>query len=141
MPTLGKPAGVQNWRKKMTISEVQALGQILNSTFGKSSSPTGTWSLKASLAGDTLTIRYMTFVNFAGEIGLRSQVPRLTDEAVKRIGAYVAEIKSGFKDASGRSLKIKDTGRMEDNIELLQSTARCARKTAYYRFNKTFEIT
>lgn len=124
----------------MKMNEVQALGQILDSTFGRSSSPTGTWSLKASLAGDTLVVKYTTFVNFAGELGLNSQVPRFADEAAKRINAYMAEVKSSFKEATGRSLKSKDVGG-SDNIELIQSTARSARKTAYYRFHRTFEVT
>jgi hypothetical protein len=139
MPKPGRPAGVPNWRKKMQMNEVQALGQILDSSFGKSSSPTGTWSLKSSLAGDTLTVKYTTFVNFAGELGLNSQVPRFADEAAKRINAYMAEVKSSFREATGRSLKSKDVGGT-DNIELIQSTAKSARKTAYYRFNRTFEI-
>ena len=49
------------------------------------------------------------------------------------------EVKSSFREATGRSLKTKDVGG-SDNIELIQSTARSARKTAYYRFHRTFEI-
>lgn len=123
----------------MKTNEINAIGQILNTTFGNSSSPSGTYSIKCSLAGSTLTVKYITVVHFASERGLYDQVQRYNFEAVQMINSCMKEIKKQFKDIAGRSLKSKDLGG-NDDVELLQSNARIPRKTAYYRFNRTFEI-
>lgn len=136
----GKQVGVHNWRKaNMKMNEISALGQIINSSFGNSSSPSGTYSIKCSLAGSTLTVKYITVVHFASERGLFEQVQRHNFEAVQMINSYMKEMKQKFKEAAGRALKSKDMGG-NDDIELLQSNARIPRKTAYYRLNRTFEI-
>lgn len=123
----------------MTIAEINELGNILNTTFGKASSPSGTYSIKASLAGSTMTVKYTTVVHFASERGLRDQVIRYSEEGAQMIDSFMREVKSHFKEAAGRSLKSKDIGGSDD-VELLQSNARIPRKTAYYRFNRSFEI-
>lgn len=123
----------------MNMNEVNTLGQIIDTTFGKSSSPSGTYSIKCSLAGNSLTVKYTTVVHFASERGLTDQVARYNFEAAQMINSCMKEIKAQFKDAAGRSLKSKDVGG-GDSVELLQSNARIPRKTAYYRFNRTFEI-
>lgn len=123
----------------MTINEVNALGQIINTTFGKSSSPTGTYSIKCDLSGNNLIVKYTTIVHFAGEQGLPPQVVRCQEEAAQMINSCMKEIKAQFKNMCGRGLKAKDVGG-GDNVELVQSNARNPRKTAYYRFNRSFEI-
>lgn len=136
---LGNLDGDLNWRNNMTINEVNILGQILNTTFGKSSSPSGTYSIKCDLAGNNLNVKYSTIVHFAGERSLPMQVVRLQDESAQMINSCMKEIKAQFKEMSGRSLKATDIGG-GDNIELVQTNARNPRKTAYYRFIRNFEI-
>jgi hypothetical protein len=135
----GNRDGVLIWRKKMKMDEVNVLGQILETGFGKSSSSSGTYSIKTSLAGNTLTVKYITVVHFASERGLTDQVARYNNEAAQMINSYMKEVKTLFKNSAGRALKTKDLGGADD-VELLQSNARAPRKTAYYRFNRTFEI-
>lgn len=123
----------------MNFNEVNVLGQIINTTFGAPASPSGTYSIKCTLAGNTLVVKYTTVVHFASERGLTDQVARYNLEGAQMVNACMKEIKKQFKDIAGRSLKAKDLGG-QDNVELLQSNARIPRKTAYYRFNRTFEI-
>ena len=123
----------------MTFNEVNILGQIIDNSYGKSSSPDGTWSIKTTLAGDVMTMKYMTVVHFATERGLGDQVQNCVSEATQRINAYLSEVKSAFKDGAGRALKTTDNGGMDD-VELIQSTARSPRKIAYYRYNRNFTI-
>ena len=139
MPKPGKRAGDRNWRKKMTFNETNVLGQIIDTSYGRSSSPDGTWSIKVQLAGDTMTMKYTTVVHFATERGLGDQVQFCVNEATQRIDAYLKEVKSAFKDAAGRTLKTTDNGGSDD-VELIQSTARSPRKVAYYRYNRSFTI-
>ena len=76
----------------MTFNEVNVLGQVLDTTYGRSSSPDGTWSIKTSLAGDTMTMKFITIVHFASERGLGDQVKIFSSEATQRINAYLKEI-------------------------------------------------
>ena len=124
----------------MTIDEINKLGQILDTSFGKSSSPGGTMSIKASIANDVLTIKYMTVVNFSSSQALRVQIMKYADEANQMINSYMKKVKSEFKTLAGRTLKSKESGVGGDNVEMIQSTLYSDRKTAYYRVNKTFII-
>ena len=123
----------------MNFNEVNVLGQIVDTTYGRTSSPDGTWSIKCQLAGDTMTMKYTTIVHFATERGLGDQVQNCVNEATQRIDAYLKEVKTAFKDASGRALKTTDNGGSDD-VELIQSTARSPRKVAYYRYNRSFTL-
>lgn len=123
----------------MTSKEINSLGQILDTTFGKSSSDDGTRSIKTSIAGNILTVKYMTVVHFGSETSMSSQVSRYANEAAQMINSYMKKVKSEFKNLEGRTLKAKDMGG-NDNVELISSTAHSLRKVAYYRVNRTFEI-
>jgi hypothetical protein len=123
----------------MTTEELNKLGQILDTTFGRSSSNDGSRSIKTSLAGNVLIIKYMTVVNFSSSQGLRVQIAKYEEEAIKMINSYMKKVKSDFKSSSGRTLKSKNAGG-GDNVEMIQSTALTDRKVAYYRVNRTFEI-
>jgi hypothetical protein len=123
----------------MNIDEVNKLGNILNTSFGKSSSPRGDFSIKCDLAGETLTLKYTTIVHFAAEKDLRDQVSRQTDESQKRLSEQLKNIKKEFKESTGRTLKTSEIS-TKDNIELIHATASSPRKVAYYRMNKTFQV-
>ena len=123
----------------MNFKDITALGQIIDTSYGRSSSPDGTWSIKTQLAGDTMTMKYTTIVHFATERGLGDQVQACVNEATQRIDAYLKEVKTAFSESAGRVLKTTDNGGSDD-VELIQSTARSPRKVAYYRYNRTFTI-
>lgn len=120
----------------MNFRENNILGNLINTTYGKGSSPSGDFSIKCDLAGDTMTLKYTTIVHFASEKSLQQQVVRCQDEAQKRLTGFLTSLKKDFKDESGRALKTTDSG-SSDNVELIQSTSNSPRKIAYYRMNHT----
>ena len=65
----------------MNFRENNILGNLINTTYGKGSSPSGDFSIKCDLAGDTMTLKYTTIVHFASEKSLQQQVVRCQDEA------------------------------------------------------------
>ena len=123
----------------MTFKENNILGNLINTTWGKYSSPSGTHSIKCDLAGQTMTFKYSTIVYFASEQSARDQFIRSAEEAIQRLDSYMGLIKSEFKEVAGTSLKTTETGGGDD-IELIQSTSNSPRKIAYYRMNKTFQL-
>ncbi len=123
----------------MDFNDVNVLGDLINTTFGKSSSPDGTYSIKCDLGGTNLTMKYSTIVHFASEASLQQQVVRCAEEATQRLNAKLAEIKKEFKAKSGNTFKATK-GNTDDNVELIQATSNSARKIAYYRMNVALEI-
>jgi len=123
----------------MTFKENNVLGNLINTTWGKYSSPSGTHSIKCDLAGETMTLKYSTIVHFASERSARDQFVRCAEEAVQRLNSYMGLLKSEFREAAGTSLKTTEVGG-NDDVELIQSTSNSPRKIAYYRMNKTFQL-
>ena len=123
----------------MTIRELNALGNLVNTTWGSYSSPKGDCSITCSLAGNTLTLKYSTIVHFASETSLRDQVVRCSEEGQQRLSDYLNRLKKDFKDATGTSLKFSNEINADD-VELIQANARAPRKVAYYRMNKTVTL-
>lgn len=121
----------------MNTNTVRIIGQILESSWGRESSPDGTFSVKYDLAGNLLTLKYTTVVHFAGESAYGPQVAEANRQAVTLINDKLAQVKKAFKDSTGDSLKTEDMGG-KDNIELIQPHA--SRRVAYYRYNHRFKI-
>ena len=123
----------------MNFSDVNVLGNLINTTYGKSSSPSGTYSITCDLAGETMTMKYTTLVHFASESGLPKQVVRCAEEAIQRLDEYLSLIKKDFKDEADHALKTTHVGG-NDNVELIQSTSNSPRKIAYYRMHRTLTV-
>ena len=90
----------------LTFRQVNILGEIFNSTWGKSIDDT--YRCKANLEGEKLIVKYTTLVYFASESGMRSQTPRLVDESNARIKDLIDATKREFKEESGETLTLKE---------------------------------
>ena len=121
----------------MNLRDVRAIGQVLDTTFGRESSPDGTFSIKYTMEEGNLILKYTTIVYFASESALRPQIDMANNQAIQLIDAKLSEAKSAVKDATGNTLRTVDLGG-SDNIELIQPQG--PRKIAYYRYNHTFQI-
>ena len=116
----------------LSIEQLNALGNILNTTFGKGSSMTGDRSVTGSVEGDKLTLKYMSIVQFASEHSLHEQASRASEESVKLLADCVKSLKKDFKAETGSALKLKDDS-SSDNIEVVSGSVHSPRKIAYYR--------
>ena len=123
----------------MTFDEVNILGNLINTTYGKSSSPAGDYSIKCDMAGDTITLKYTTLVYFVSDRGLRDQVVKCADEAKSRLDQFLSNLKKDFRDAAGSTLRTEMVSGADD-VELIQSTTNSPRKIAYYRMNHTLTV-
>lgn len=131
-------------------SDLEVLSTILNTTFGRSSSPTGTRSVTSSFGTNfegqpELTLRFQTIFHFTAadkfsqSHTIREQTNRAHDEAAQLVNERLKALKAQFKEVTGRSLKIKEVS-AEDNVEFLPSTMKAQRKSAYYRRVFKFSI-
>ena len=121
----------------MNLETVRVIGNVLETSWGKSSSPDGTYSIKYALDGNRLTLQYTMIVYFAGERSLRPQVDAANGQAIQLVDAKLGEVKGAYKTFTGSPLKLKDLGG-QDDLELIQPQG--PRKIAYYRYNHVFQI-
>jgi len=113
----------------LSTKDLNALSQIAMKGWGVSSMPN---SVNCSLAGDTVTLKYMTVVHFAADQALRSQVDRINHESIQILTKCVADLKAQFKDMTGKSIKLKEISN-KDSLEVISATNLSPRRVAYYR--------
>ena len=120
----------------LDANEVSALGQIFNHTFGYSSD---TMKVISSLHGDSLVLKYIAVIQFAGEESMQEQIPKYEKEANDAIADALSQMKSSFKERIGRAIKATEEDRDTD-VELISVSAHTPRKLAYYRMNVLLKV-
>ena len=113
----------------LTVQDTRALGQVCQTSWGKSSDNMRTTH---SLAGDILQLTMQQIVHFAREQSLELQVRNLHDESNDVFTGAIKKIKAQFKDLAGRTLKVEELDR-DWNVEMVQATSNSPRRIAYYR--------
>jgi hypothetical protein len=123
----------------LSFEEVNILGQVLNDTFGKSSTMTSsTCSIKAQLQGNTLNVSYLTVVNLVqGEI--QPQLKEQDRVSIKLTDDFIKNVKKEFKDAADHALKLKK-GDSSISIEHVSMSPYNPKKTVYYRRKTAYQI-
>lgn len=116
--------------------DIVALGQVTDSTWGQSSTDAmPTMSVKMSLTDDeTAVVKYMTVVTFQGVMS-QQRLQAEYEVAQKAVDAYIKSVKSGFKELTGRNIKLKLI-ELEPTLEIIDinsfSPIRTVR-TSYYK--------
>lgn len=128
---------------ELSIQDVNALGNVLNSTFGKSSTPSTTHAISVKpriVNEDTLLITYMTVVNFASYSNVMPQRREHEQDGIKVINECLRAIKAQFKEDTGKTISFKEKTR-EDSVEMLYSQPYVnQRKVCYFRVVAAFEF-
>jgi len=120
------------------MQPLEILSKLLDDTYNPVSK-TGTFSLKHSLHGNVLILKFMTVMHLAAEKSFEPQVQTAKDHARQLIKAKLKRLKSDYKDATDKTLKTTDKGE-QDSVEMIESTANSPRKVAYYRINQTITL-
>tara|TARA_B100000131_G_scaffold321158_1_gene371109 strand:+ start:956 stop:1324 length:369 start_codon:yes stop_codon:yes gene_type:complete len=120
------------------MQSLNLVHQLLDDTYNPPSK-SGTYSLKHSMHGNRVILKYSTIVHFASEKSLAPQVEVARDQARQLMKERVGKLKKEFKQKTDSPLKYDDIGE-QDNVELIQSTSNSPRKVAYYRYTQTLDI-
>jgi hypothetical protein len=126
--------------RNMTFEQVNILGQILDTTFGKSSTAKSpSFSIKTKMSGDNIHVTYTTIVNLVTDRVMRDQVKEEERVSEKLIGDFIDEVKKEFRRVAGSTLKLKK-GDSTDEIELISMSPYNPKRTAYYRRRAVFTV-
>lgn len=150
----------------LSFEEINALGNIINTDWGYSSTergdfPLGTapqYSIKCQIVADTqpedskdlkLVCKYVTIVAYGPDAELFVQRRKFDREAKKLCGDRIKEMKSAYKGATGKGLKTK---LVDDNssceviypmgpwLSFYTQAQRQDRKWAYHRYTQIYQI-
>ena len=121
--------------------DLNALGQAIDTTWGRSSTPqTASYSVKFTLGlGNTLVASYKVIVNFASEREMILTKRQCKEEADSVVAAHVDFVKKSYKELCGKTLKLKQIGE-SDSLEIIGFNVHNPKRTAYYRKKVTLEI-
>jgi hypothetical protein len=138
----------------LSFEDVNVLGQLIDTSFGYSSTgekkyqvPAGR-SIKSHISGETgedrLVVKFTTVVNLHGHERqmLDANHPgakRVKEESLKLTKDYVDALKKEFKDATGKTLSLKEDS-TNDSVELVNYNIFNPNRTVYYRRNSIFTI-
>lgn len=97
----------------LDIHELRVLGGLIDTSFGRTAIRDAGHAIAYKLInhcdeGHTLEIRYETIVNVNPREGVQTEQQRHDDISIKAINEAVKQLKSDFKEVSGRALKIKE---------------------------------
>jgi hypothetical protein len=125
----------------MTDIDYNALGQAIDTTWGRSSTPkTASYSVKLTMMGpDRLLASYAAVVNFGTERQMIDMKRRYSEESVGITDEVMKSVKSNYKELAGESLSAKELSSV-DNLEIIGFNVHNPRRTAYYRRRTVFEI-
>lgn len=128
-------------QKQQKEIDYDALGNALNTTWGKSSTGViSTSSIKSKLHGDQLTIYYVTIVNMTSDREALTMKDAYTKSADSELEQYIKKVKSEYKEESEKTLKLKEISR-DSSIEIISMNSFNGRRTAYFRRQIKFELT
>ena len=120
----------------LSSKQVNALGQILNFSWGKSGSQ---YKCVAKFENDALRIMYSTVVYLASEKSINSQIPSVALEASEIINSKMADTKKQYKEITGETLKLKEI-KNQDDVQYIQASSVNPRKVVLFRKFVDFEL-
>lgn len=123
--------------------DYNALGQAIDTTFGRSSTPkTSSYSIKMSLTSkETLLVSYIAIVSFRSEIQMIDSKRAHTEEANLAIAATIKRIKSIYKELTGNTIKLSENKEtIQNSVEIINMNCHNANRMAYFRQKIVFTI-
>ena len=138
----------------LSFEDVNAIGQLIDPSFGYSSTgekryqvPAGR-SIKSNLSGETgkdqLIVKYVTVVTLnepeRGLMDPKNPIAREAErESVKLVNDYVSSLKKSFKEATEKSLVLKEV-ESQDSVELVSYNQYNPVRRVYYRRNTVYDV-
>ena len=121
--------------------DFNALGQAMDTTFGRSSTPkTASYSVKMTMMGpDRILASYQAIVNFGTERQMVEMKRAYATEAEEVVKAVMKQVKATYKDITEESLSVKEVA-ATDSVEIINFNVHNAKRTAYFRRKSVFEI-
>jgi len=115
--------------------DINALGQAIDTTFGRSSTPKmATFSVKFKISGQVLCASYASIVNFASEKQMIETKRAYATEADAVVKSAIKKVKADYKSISGKNLTLEHISDQDSvSVEIINMNVHSAKRTAYFR--------
>ena len=125
----------------MSDIDYNALGQAMDTTWGRSSTPkTASYSVKLTMLGpDRILASYAAVVNFGTEKQMIDMKRRYSEESLSITNEVIKVLKANYKELCSEGLTAKEMS-STDSLEIIGFNVHNPRRTAYYRRKTVFEI-
>lgn len=125
----------------MADIDYNALGQAIDTTWGRSSTPkTASYSVKLTMLGpDRLMASYAAVVQFGTERQMIEMKRRYSEESEAVINEVMKMVKGRYKDLADSSLSAKEASSV-DSLEIINFNVHSPLRSAYYRRKVVFEV-
>lgn len=126
----------------MADIDFSALAQVLDSSWGRSSTPqAANFSVKFKFVGtDKLIATYTSVLNFTVEAEAIVQKRREAESAGRIITQITDVAKTHYKDATGKTLKLKSVGDPVDSVDIVGHNINNPKRTARFHRVVVLEI-
>ena len=123
------------------VLNINALGQAIDTTWGRSSTPlTASYSVKFTLmGGNRMMASYKVITNFVSEKDMILTKRSCETESKDVIAEHIKSIKETYKQLCGDSLTVKEES-TSDSLEIIGFNIHNPKRTAYYRRKTVFEL-
>jgi hypothetical protein len=120
--------------------DLNALGQAIDTTWGRSSTPHGaSQSVKFKLEGSSLVATYSAVVNMGTEHERVMMRRRYSEESVSVIAAAIVRLKKDYNGIVETALVLRETS-SRDSLEIVGASPHNPRRTALYRRQTLFAL-
>lgn len=123
----------------LSFNDINVLGTIIDTTFGRHSSSAGGIAIKSKIVGENLVITYHEVFNLAKDRDKIQQVDPVRDRAKKAVKEHVAGVKSSFKKEAGRELKLKIVSEGAE-IEAMGYNFLSPIRPTLFRYTETYTV-
>lgn len=121
--------------------DMSALGQAIDSTFGRSSTPkTASYSVKMTIVGPNLmNVSYGAICNFGNEREMIHMKRNYAEEARSIVKLVLKHVKDSYKELTGDSISLTEREPV-DSVEILGMNSYNPKRTCLYRSKCLVEI-
>ncbi len=92
----------------MTLDEINVLGNLFNTTYGRSGTTNSpTRSVTASMQGDNAIVKYYSIIRLIDNSINRQLIDNERDAAIKLMKKFIEDVRKAFKKQCGRKLTMK----------------------------------
>ena len=126
---------------KDKVIDFNAIGQVMDTSWGRSSTTSGTGqSVKFKFIGETqIEACFSAIINLVSERDSFELRKRYTSEANETIEIATKRVKENYKETTESTLKLKQVSD-SDTIEIIDLNIYSGKKTALFRRKIVFEM-
>jgi hypothetical protein len=120
---------------------INALGQSIDTTWGRSSTPqTASYSVKFTLlGGNRMLASYQVITNFVSEKEMILMKRSCAEESIAVINSHLRAVKNTYKELCQQTLVTKEVS-SSDSLEIIGFNVHNPKRTAYFRRKTIFEL-